>query len=162
METKQTSFKKALKKGELGELLVREYFESKGWIVYCPFTKNKAHYFDMLCTKNKKSVIALDVKTKARLNKWEAQGINIKSYGEYMGFVERIKIPFYLVFVDDKLGDVYAQNILKLTNRFKPNKDIIAWYLKDMEFLFNIGEENIEKISKLDQRSYKFKPLEQC
>ena len=80
------NFEIALKKGELGENIIREYLEKKGWIVYFPFTKNKAHAFDMLCTYNKEKVIALDVKTKARMNKYAAQGIDIRSYNEYLKF----------------------------------------------------------------------------
>ena len=86
METIHKSFEVALKKGEIGEQIIREYLEKKGWIVYFPFTKDKAHAFDILATKNKEKVFALDVKTKARLNNWPAQGINIKSYKEYLSF----------------------------------------------------------------------------
>ena len=60
------NFQTALIKGEIGEQIVTQYLEKKGWIVYFQFTKNKAHAFDMLCTYNKEKVIALDVKTKAR------------------------------------------------------------------------------------------------
>jgi len=68
MEQRQRSFKPALKKGEIGEMIIQDFLEKRGWIVYRPFTKDKAHYFDALATKNKEKVIAIDVKTKARLN----------------------------------------------------------------------------------------------
>jgi hypothetical protein len=158
MEQKRKSFDIALKKGEIGEQIIREYLESGGYIVYFPQTKNKAHYFDILATKNKEKVIAIDVKTKARLNKWAAQGINIKSYNEYMNFVEKINIPFYLVFVDDKNGDVHMANLKELVNGFNPAPHIIAWYLKDMKYLFNIGKEKITELSEFDQRNYYFNP----
>ena len=99
----QKSFEVALKKGELGERIIQKYFEARGWIVYRPFTKNKAHYFDALATKDKEKVIAIDVKTKARLNNWKAQGINIKSYNEYKRFIDKVNVPFYLIFIDDNL-----------------------------------------------------------
>ena len=154
----QKNFQTALKKGEIGEDIVREYLESKGWIVYSPITKDKAHYFDQLATKDKKKVIAIDVKTKARLNKWAAQGINIKHYQEYMRFVNDTNIPFYLVFVDDKNGDVHCQELKKLSNPISVNNKIIAWYLSEMIFLFNIGEEKINKLSEYDQRNYNYLP----
>lgn len=158
MEQKRKSFEVALKKGELGENIIQEFLEGRGWIVYKPFTKNKAHYFDALATKNKEKAIAIDVKTKARLNNWKAQGINIKSYNEYKKFIDKVNIPFYLIFIDDKCGDVYSAELSKLKNSFNPTSYIIAWYLKDMFYLFNIGEDNIKKLSELDQRSYNYNP----
>jgi hypothetical protein len=151
-------FQKALKKGDIGEDIVTEFLEKKGWIIYRPFTKDKAHYFDMLCTLNKEKVIAIDVKTKARLNNWNAQGINIKSYNEYLNFVEMTKVNFYLIFVDDKNGQVYLADLITLKNPIYPNSKIIAWKLDDMKYLFTISDEDIERLSKYDQRNYEFNP----
>jgi hypothetical protein len=151
------NFDIALKKGELGEDIIRKYLEEKGWIVYFPFTKNKAHAFDMLCTYKKEKVIAIDVKTKARLNKYAAQGIDIRSYNEYIYFKNTMNISFLLIFVDDKNGDVHAFEIGKEMENFQIGK-IIFWYLKDMMFLFNIGKEKINELSKYDQRNYNYKP----
>ena len=61
--------KAQVKKGNIGEKIIQQYLEGKGWKVYKPFTKG-AHWFDMLACKNKAKVIAIDVKTKARFNKW--------------------------------------------------------------------------------------------
>jgi len=154
----QKSFEVALKKGELGERIIQKYFEARGWIVYRPFTKNKAHYFDALATRDKEKVIAIDVKTKARLNNWKAQGINIKSYNEYKRFIDKVNVPFYLIFIDDKSGDVYCAELAKLTRSFNPTSYIIAWYLEDMTYLFNIGDDNIKRLSELDQRNYDYDP----
>jgi Holliday junction resolvase-like predicted endonuclease len=155
----QKSFEIALKKGAIGEKIIMQYLEERGWIVYAPFTKNKAHYFDILATKNKENVIAIDVKTKARLNKWAAQGIDIKHYNEYKKFMQMAKVPFYIIFIDDKIGDVHLADISKLGEGFNPNKKIIAWYLKDMKYMFRISSEMINKLSELDQRKYEFKPI---
>jgi hypothetical protein len=161
METHRKSFEIARKKGELGENLIREYLEQKGWIVYFPFTKNKAHYFDMLATKDKAKAIAVDVKTKARLNKWPAQGINKKSYLEYMNFVTKTNIPFFLVFVDDKSGDVHSFELNENSCKYTEiTPYIIGWPIAEMKYLFNIGAENIEKLSKFDQRNYNYLPLD--
>lgn len=151
------NFETALKKGEIGENIIREYLEKKGWVVYFPFTKNKAHSFDMLCTLNKEKILAIDVKTKARMNKYNAQGIDLKSYNQYLKFKEQMSIEFYLIFVDDKNGDVHTFEIGKEIKSFVIGK-IIFWWIKDMKFLFNIGAEKIEQLSKLDQRKYIFNP----
>lgn len=158
MAQRQRSFEIALKKGEIGEQIITEYLEARGWIVYRPFTKDKAHYFDMLLTKNKEQVLAIDVKTKGRLNKWRAQGINVKSYNQYKELLEKIKVPFYLIFIDDKNGDVHCANLSKLDDGFNPNPYIIAWPIQKMQFMFNIGEEKITALSELDQRNYEYKP----
>ena len=54
------NFEVALKKGAVGETIVRRILEQKGWVVYQPMTDG-AHCFDMLSIKDKKSAIAIDV-----------------------------------------------------------------------------------------------------
>jgi hypothetical protein len=158
MEPKQKSFEVSLKKGEIGEQIIREILENQGWVVYMPFTKDRAHYFDMLATQNKERVIAIDVKTKARFNKWPAQGINVRSYNEYMKFVSDTGVPFYIVFIDDKCGDIHAKDITKLKDPIFPNDKVIAWDINQMKHLGNIGEEKIQELSKYDQRNYDYNP----
>ena len=160
MEQKHRSFEIALKKGALGEQIVKDYLEEKGWVVYCPFTKDKAHYFDMLATYTKEKVVAFDIKTKARLNKWNAQGIDKKHYDQYMMFIEKTNVPFWLIFIDDKNGNVHALELEKAKNGFTPGSatHIIAWEIPNMTYLFNIGNENITKLSEFDQRNYTYNP----
>ena len=76
---KQINFKKALEKGAMGEKIIKDFLEEKGWIVYQPFA-GKAHAFDMLAIKDKKKAIALDIKAKSRLDFIEATGINTKHF----------------------------------------------------------------------------------
>ena len=149
---------KTTKKGLLGEQIITKYLEDNGWVVYNPCTKDKAHYFDILATKNKKKVIAIDVKTKARLNNWNAQGIDYKHYKQYLKFTQDTSVPFWLFFVDDKTGQVHCSDITKLKDGFFPCSNIIAWRLSQMYFLFKISEEQILNISKLDTRNYNFNP----
>lgn len=158
MAQNRKSFEIALKKGEIGEKIVVDLLEKKGWIVYTPFTKGKAHYFDILATFNKENAIAVDVKTKARLNKWAAQGIDIRHYEQYLAFMNNHNVPFYLVFVDDKCGDVHLADIKNLKNPIYPNRKIIAWRLSEMKYIMNIGEEKVRELSKYDQRNYEFDP----
>jgi len=151
--------KDQVKKGNIGEAIVQSYLEGRGWTVYTPKTKG-AHWFDLLCCKGKEQVIALDVKTKARFNKWNAQGINIRSYNQYLNFLEVSSINFYLIFIDDKTGDVHLADLNEIKNKgFTPNNDkLIAWKLTDMKLLFRIEDKMIEKLSSFDTRNYKFKP----
>lgn len=156
---KRQNFETSLKKGAIGEQIIQKMLEDKGWIVYTPFKKDKAHYFDMLATYEKARVIAIDVKTKARLNKWPAQGIDINTYNQYMAFVNSSKVPFFLCFIDDKVGDIHACNIEKLVNPIHINNRTIAWSLSQMKLIGNIGNDKINELSEYDQRNYTYNPL---
>lgn len=146
------------KKGLIGEEIVRNILREKGWITYKP-DEGKAHYFDILATKDKKSVIALDVKTKARFNKWAAQGINLRHYKEYLEFIKTTNIPFFLVFVDDKNGEIHIAKLDELKNEFYPTPYIIAWELSQMKKIGTIEDKNlIDKMSQFDTRNYEYNP----
>ena len=156
------SFEKSLKKGDIGEIVIQEYLEKKGWIVYRPSTDG-AHLWDMFCTKGKDKMIALDVKTKARFNKWNAQGIDHTSYNYYLKQSKKHKIPFYLFFIDDKNGDVHLGDLEKLSNTEHfflgdGNKKVIVWDLKYMKKLFTVSDSVIKKMGKFDQRNYGYNP----
>lgn len=153
--------KQEVKKGNIGEDIIQAWLEERGWKVYRPLTKG-AHWFDMLASKDKKDIVALDVKTKARFNYRACTGINKKSYLEYINFLKTSNVPFYLFFVDDKDGNVHFADLKKLEGKgFTPRKSthIIAWDLVDMEYLFNIGEEMINALSTFDKRNHKYKPV---
>lgn len=153
--------KDTVKKGNLGEKIIREYLEQQGWIVYFPFSKG-AHWFDMLATKGKQQVIAVDIKTKARFNKWAAQGINIKAYNEYLTFATNNDIPFFIIFIDDKTGDIHSADIRKLKDApsINPTPYIIAWPLSAMKRLdIHLTKQQIAELSQYDQRKYEFNPV---
>lgn len=171
MVQRQKNFEKALKKGEMGEEYVREYMESRGYVVYFPFTKDRAHFFDMLCTHGKKAVIAIDVKTKPQMlmrrtlvlpgstipTSEIVTGINETHYQQYLSMQQRANIPFWLFFVDDLDRHVYAQNLQKLGKgvRFTNKKvDLRLWAIKSMVKVFCITKAECENLSKLDNRSY--------
>lgn len=158
MPKQPRDFYKAVDKGDIGEEIIQEYLEKKGYTVYKHSTQDKPHWIDAFAAKGKEKLIAYDVKTKARFNKWPAQGINKSSHEEYKKLAKQFGVPFLLFFVDDKNGNVHAANLEKLSEGFEPNDYLIAWELKEMNYLFNIGKERIEQISKLDQRNYDYKP----
>ena len=68
-----------VKKGNLGEKIVDEYFEGQGYIIYEP-TTDGAHLIDRLYVKDKKQLIIADVKTKPKRNKYPDTGFNYKNY----------------------------------------------------------------------------------
>lgn len=154
------SFKTALTKGELAEDYVTEYLESKGYVVCRPFTKDRAHLFDMLCSYKKTKVVAMDVKAKARLNKWNAQGINITHYEQYKNFMYTCNVPFYLIFVDEMNKIVHSGELKNLANPIQVNDRIIAWELSQMKVLFRLTDEQAESLKQYNQRNYEYKVAE--
>lgn len=107
------SFEVALRKGAIGEEIVRPYLEAKGYVVCRPVTEG-AHAFDGLAIRNKKHCIAYDVKAKARMNKWPATGVNVSHFVTYWEFSQNHNMPFWLFFVDEMLGQIYGNEISKL------------------------------------------------
>jgi hypothetical protein len=161
METNQRSFedKPQYKKGTLGEEIVKSMFREKGWMIYSP-EKNGPHYFDILATWNKEKVIAIDVKTKARLNIKPATGIDLKHYKDYQRFSSTHNIDFYLFFIDDKNGDIHYQEIKQLKDPFIIKEKIICWPLDCMNFYGRLTQQQIAELSRFDTRSYTYCPVE--
>lgn len=161
-----TVFKQALRKGSVGEQIVRAHLEGKGWVVYQPITEG-AHHFDMLSIKDKKSAIALDVKTKARLNKYPATGINQKHFEEYLRFSKKHCMPFWIVFVDEMLGEVYGNTLGELEkprtvegNNYPLIKcwgpPIRIWPLEAMKNIARLEDCDKSELTNLSQRNYEY------
>jgi hypothetical protein len=163
----QRSFEIALQKGEIGEQIVRDHLEKRGWVVYKPFTPG-AHCFDILCIKDKKQAIALDVKAKSRLNKFPATGINQSHFEEYKAFSEKHSMPFWVVFVDEMQQTVYGNCISELE---KPRnvdgnvypfvmpangRQVRLWPLVAMKTIAKLDHMEAEKLAFFNQRNYEF------
>lgn len=162
------SFETALAKGALGETVVRELLESRGWVVYQPVTTGP-HQFDMLCIKDKKRAIAFDVKAKARMNWFPCTGVNQKHFEEYRQFSERHRMPFWLVFVDEAQRQIYGNTIEELERprevqgrKFpwlmvtKKGAQLRLWPLEAMRQISPITVEQAEALSAYNQRSYAY------
>lgn len=166
---KSKSFKTSLKKGDIGERVVIPILERKGFTVYRPFTEG-AHCFDILAIQNKDKAIALDVKAKARLNRYEATGIDQRHFEEYRNFSEKHNMDFWVIFVDEMLGEVYGNKLTELEkprcksgeiselNKTYPmvkpwgdyGSDIRVWHLNSM--IRNMGTINDEAV--IDLKNY--------
>lgn len=152
--------KPQVKKGNIGENIIIDFLEKKGYIIYKPITK-AAHWIDIIATKNKEEIYAIDVKTKARFNKWMAQGIDVKHYEDYKRFKKKCNINVYLFFVDDKNGEIHCADLNKLSDGFCPNNpEIIAWNLDEMELVDKLPKNQIKILSKYDTRNYEFNPTQ--
>jgi hypothetical protein len=159
MAQKQTNFKKATCKGDVGERIVIEFLEKNGYQIYKSIREDQPHSLDFLAIKNGK-ITALDVKTKARFNFAPETGIDVRHYRIYENISEKNKIPFAIFFVDECLGEVYGNFISKFKEfriiNTKYGEKIVAWPLSSMEKVKKLTEEEIEEIKSFQQRNYEF------
>jgi hypothetical protein len=116
----------------------------------------------MLATSGNERAIALDVKTKARLNCFAATGIDVRHYHGYMRFVESTKVPFWIVFVDEMTGQIHAAELSKLINsKLISGGRIIVWPISQMKLIGELSTDDMNKLSELSQRGYQYNPMEE-
>ena len=163
------SKKTTVKKGALGEMIVRQALESKGYIVYEPKTKG-AHPFDLLAVKDKRVFVIAEVKTKARLNNWEATGINVSHYNDYIHVMEAHNIDVVLCFVDEHPSEkrVYGQRLSELIKEHKENgidypnfdilkkRNIVMIPLSKMITISNLDDHTVTNLMELSTRSHDY------
>ena len=170
MATIQKSFDKSLQKGDMGEKLVVDILESKGWSVFRPVTEG-AHSFDVLAIKDKKKAIALDVKAKGRMNKYPATGVNENHFLTYKAFSEKHNMPFWIIFVDECKGLVYGNEIIELQKprevegvlypkkiMTRDRKEIRLWPLEAMIAIGDINAQDRAALVLMSQRAYEYNP----
>ena len=109
------------KKGKLAEDIVKNLLNRNKYLIYDPFIgedKSKWEFFDFMAmkhdarTESHKPFIA-DVKSKARMNYFNAVGIDLRHYKKYANMAKELKMPFKLFVVDEFFGKIYGINITK-------------------------------------------------
>jgi len=159
--------KTQVKKGNIGEAIVLKSLESKGYIVYKAVT-DAAHAFDFLAIKDKKVFLIAEIKSKARLNKYEATGIDTRHFEEYLNIFNTQKIDVIIFFVDEhpKEERIYCQ---KLSELIKPkiiqgvdypntriSKGIVLFSMSDMINVQKLSKEQLAELKKYSSRSYDY------
>lgn len=156
-----------VKKGNVGESIVKSIFEKKGYVVYKAITE-KAHAFDFLAIKDKKIFIIGEIKSKARLNKFNATGIDTRHYNEYLTIMDAMKTDIILFFIDEhpKEERVYCQKLSILTkektidNIKFPNtsivKNITLFSLADMCEVRKLNTEELILLKQYSTRNYNY------
>jgi len=159
--------KTQVKKGDVGERIVQHHLEKRGYIVYRTRT-NKPHMFDMLITKDNQRLILCEVKTKPRRNFYPDTGIDYKDYLGYCNISNIYKLPFWLFFVDEMLGEIYGGLLSKLE---KPTtflvdgkkltypsyqKNIIYFHQPSMRVVGSLNSEEIQEIKRNNTRNYNY------
>jgi hypothetical protein len=150
-----------VKKGNIGECLVLDYLKKNGFVIYKPVT-NSAHGFDNLATKNKRVAIIVEIKTKARMNKYEATGFDYKHYEEYKFISKKHNLPIFIFFVDEHLKKIYGNWLTILENKVDGfplkicNGKIILFSLKNMKDIQRLSNDQCEELKRHNSRKYEY------
>lgn len=153
-----------VKKGNLGEDLVADYLESKGFIVYEPVTEG-SHGFDKLAMKNKRELVYAEVKAKARRKYYPDTGINISHYEDYSYLYREYKMNIFIFFVDELLEEIYGGFLQELRKPVEVNgqkyplkhKGIIYFPLMNMRRnIAKLNAVDVKELKKYNTRNYSY------
>jgi len=156
-----------VKKGNIGESIIKKVLESKGYVIYKSITE-KAHAFDFLAIKNKQIFLIAEIKSKARLNKYNATGIDTRHFKEYLFIMDSMGIDIVLFFVDEhpKEERIYCQKLSELKkekiieNIKYPNtniaKGITLFSLTDMIEVKKLNAEELLSLKQFTSRNYEY------
>lgn len=155
----------ALAKGDYGEILVRKFLESKGYVIYQPTTP-APHPVDMIACRNGKVAFAMEVKTKPACKKYPETGIETYLYGCYKHFSKAAGMAVFLAFVDEERGEIYGNYLHELdkptlykgmhypkTIRYADSKIHMRYFpLGNMRHLRYLTEKEINYLKALTQK----------
>lgn len=149
-----------VKKGDFAEDIVTKYLENKGFIVYEPVS-NGAHGFDKLAVRNKKQFVIAECKAKAKRKYYDDTGIDIRHYKEYKYAQEKHKIPVFIFFIDEHLGEIYGNFLKELEKPYKsyPLKQhgIIYFPMDSMRRdISNLTDGEVSFLKKHSTRNYSY------
>lgn len=159
-----------VQKGDIGEELVAHELTRRGYNVMKPFFDSKPHLIDLYAYTDAGGFYA-DVKTKARMNKWEATGIDANDFKKYLKLAKKNKVVLF--FVDEMLKSVYYCMVEEAAKECVvdgikyPNYDllghlrppVVLFPLKIMKQLCDINEKLVAEIKKKSEktRNYEYK-----
>lgn len=102
----------SVKKGNVGENIIRSYLEEQGYVVYHPSMK-MPHPFDFMCYKDGEFFIA-DVKTKPCRDKYPDTGMDYEDYINYKRIGAEHNLGVFIFYVDPKLKIIYGNWLSEL------------------------------------------------
>lgn len=157
-----------VKKGDLGEKIVRDWLHRNGLVVYEPVT-DSAHAFDKLVSRGKSTLVIVEVKTKPRRLYFPDTGIQLKHYNEYKRVSEKYNIPLCIFFVDEYLSEIYCGYLSELSANKQITHNgksityplvkggIIYFYQPTMRVIHKLAPEQVTEIKKHSSGNYKYK-----
>lgn len=155
----------SVKKGNIGERIVQNYLEHRGYVVYKAITEG-AHAFDFMAVKGKDTIKIAEVKAKARMDNMHT-GINLSNYKEYITVLDKYKMDTFIFFVDEKEKRVYGNYISTLRTEVvvdnvkfpylrklqKDKKDVMFFHVATMKDVVRLTEEEVSELKEYTRRS---------
>lgn len=147
--------KTEVKAGDLGEIIIHDFLEKQGFILYRPVT-NGAHKIDFFGHSGKeKAVYAFEVKTKRRRALKCDTGFNHSNFIHYEEIRKKHNINTFIFFVDVHEAKIYGQWLHKLENP-KIENGIIYWGLDQMKVIRELTEYELNSISTYSRENYDY------
>jgi Holliday junction resolvase-like predicted endonuclease len=152
--------KKQVKKGNIGEDIVLELLEKRGYIVYSPKTDG-SHKIDYFAHNgSSKNVICCEVKTKRRMARYDQTGFNVSAYEHYNEMLIKHNIRTFVFFVDDFEGCIYGNWLDELGDgniKGSGRDRVIVFNLSNMKMICELNEDVVNQISKFTTEKYDYK-----
>lgn len=159
------------RKGVIGESLIEKFFMELGYIIYKPINDG-AHLIDyILVSPDKKTSIAVDIKTKPRRSRYPDTGIEQCHFEEYLEYSKRHNIKVLILFVDEEQGLIYGNSLDNLEKPLEYNGiqyPMVSrsswggtqhyWCLRSMDIVGILEKEMINKIKEHTHKNRMYEP----
>lgn len=154
--------RRSVKKGTIGERIVRYVLEKNGWVVYQCVSRDKAHVIDCIAYKEKKTQRFLEVKTKSFMRNPDRTGFNTCDLEVYTHYLKEKNQDIFILFVDQAKKKIYGNFLSKLIEPKEedgmlfPNefiskydgKSITVFPLSSMIDIAELSEDQIKELKK--------------
>lgn len=170
-------FDKSLRKGDLGEEIVKTILRDNGYVLYTVDNEG-SHPFDIMAVDiESHRLVVVEVKTIPRRNLYEDNGLKLTSWKKYTRWYKETGIDFFLIFVDEMTREVYGNTLQILSEHYYDRtsglyyplvyKDRFGFSSNDMIYLHlnkckpfgNISDEDASKMRGLSQRKHGYAHL---
>lgn len=162
-----------VRKGNIGEKVVKDYLMDKGYIPYIPDAPG-SHPFDLLvASPNKRQIFIADSKAKPARIYYPDTGIDLRHYNQYSYIEQKHNMNVFVFFVDEDNGKVYGNFLKKLTEpvEIEHNGKVLSYPktetdsrgittiyfpLEKMLPVGDIPEDDISRLRELSQRNHSY------
>lgn len=167
------SFGNTVKKGDIGESIVKRIVKNMGFLVYSVENEG-SHPFDFILVHRESfKMMLFDVKTVARRNKYDDNGLDLDDWNYYWEWKKKTGLDFFILFVDEMLEKVYGNRIEELNKPYYDKKRNIVYPLiyrgeysskiylplSRMKHIADISSEEAEYIRSFAQRNHAYEWL---
>ena len=125
-----------VKKGDVGERIVDDYFRNYGYIIYTP-EEGSPHLIDRYYIKDKDNLFFAEVKTKPKRNNYPDTGFDYRHYEGYK-ILQDLGHKVCVFFVDEVEASVYGNTLSEISkpSTLEYNGRIIEYPLREGELIY--------------------------